>query len=223
MSALKVLTLLAPTLLVHSSEDEIPGLRKLGQTKSMLATKLNIPEADAKNLLRGYGCFCYVQGSTSAGPAFKYHGEAVDPLDQLCKDLYKAEKCIGIDSLDGNYRKGCFVDQSTKFSNIVNPDGTVSVICNDDQNQCKEDMCNIENDFSSKVAELFNTGYQTNNSFKIAWQDEAGYKSLCPAPERDDNGGMVAMSCCGKGLDRAIYNPLLSECCNEEISSLGSC
>lgn len=193
--------------------------RKLGQTRSMLAIKLGLSEADAKQLLKGYGCFCYTQGQTSVGPAHNFHGQPLDELDQLCKKLYKAEKCINIDSTNGMYPKGCDIMQGTRFTD----NGLGDVTCDDDQNKCKIAMCEIENDFSSKVAALVNSGFVLNPANLIDWNDEAGYRARCPAPGINNGSGPADMECCGQGLARTMYNPLITDCCDGKTASPGSC
>lgn len=209
------------------AEDQPKG-RKINQTKSMLSIRLGITEQDAKDLVKNYGCYCYPQSSTQVGPAFNYHGDPLDELDSLCKKLYRAQKCIDIDSDEGNFFKPCTTDMAYAYTD----DGLGNIVCLDEDSQndvkaqtrkeCKKTMCELEMDFTNRVAELYESGDFVRNEdyYKMG---VAAYKLNCKAVIGNGNGSSQNLSCCGEGLSRKTYNPLFTQCCEEQVSSLGSC
>jgi hypothetical protein len=203
---------------------EAVGGRKLGQTKDILSVITGMSSQNAKNFLRNYGCYCYPLSAQKAGPAFNYNGDPVDELDDLCKKLYRAQKCIDIDVAEGNYETECTLDQGYGFYT----DDNGQVVCGAEENQgerddkvaCRVDMCELEKDFAEKVAALINSGYTHNNGFKN--MDEAEYQASCPRTQNGNNA-QVELSCCGTGISRRTYNTITSDCCDNRVESLGSC
>lgn len=204
-----------------------PAPRKMGQTKSMLAVILNMDsDDDAKALIKNYGCFCYPLGRKMVGPTLNFNGDPLDELDQLCKNMYRAQKCITIDAEDGEYKRECETSQG--FAWYV--DGTGAVQCGNiddtakdrERKACKYTMCEIELDFAHKVASLFSNGYSRNDDFFR--MEETKYLSTCARTDNNgSNGQQQELACCGKGLDRRIFNNLVSDCCNDVVESIGTC
>jgi len=224
MKLFYTLTGLAAVAHVHGSPrpDGKQGGRKLGQAKGILSIMLGISEPDAKSFLRNYGCYCYPLMAQKAGPAFNYNGDPVDELDDLCKKLYRAQKCIDIDVADGVYETACDVEQGYGF---FQKDG--DIVCGAEENQdkdekvaCRINMCELEKDFASKVAALVNSGFTHTESYKN--MNEAQYQATCQKT-KNNSGSETELSCCGEGIARRTYNTITSECCDNRVESLGSC
>lgn len=206
------------------AEEQKGGFRKLNQAKDMLAIKMGITDKEAKVLLRGYGCYCYPQNNNYVGPANGFNGEPVDELDRLCKQLYRAQRCLEIDSNNGEYPKICTVDQAYAY----HQDNSGDIICGeenapvkqDTRKECKIDMCNLEKDFVAKVSDLFNSGYSKNGAFDD--MSETDYENTCTRLI-NAGGSPTELACCGTGIDRRTFNGLVNQCCNDQVSSLGSC
>jgi len=208
---------------VSAQSDILDGGRKLNQAKDMLAVVHNVSDKEAKNLLRNYGCFCYPQGQNFVGPTNGFNGEPVDELDRLCKQLFRAQRCLQIDSDNGEYPKECNNDQAYAF-HLSNGD----VVCGEEnasnkqtvRKDCKIDMCELEKDFVTKVSDLFNNGYVKNAAFENMSQND--YEATC-ARNSAGGGTQSELACCGAGIERRTYNSVVATCCNNEVSSLGSC
>lgn len=207
-----------------SAKPEKVGGRKLGQTKDILSILTGQSSQATKNFLRNYGCYCYPLMSQKAGPAFNYNGDPVDELDDLCKKLYRAQKCIEIDSSEGLYENECSIDQGFGFYQ----DDNGEIVCGAEENQsekdgkyaCRVNMCELEKDFAGKVQALMNSGYTQNNSYKN--MDEADYQNTC-VKTPNGSGADVELSCCGVGIQRRTYNTITSTCCDNRVESLGAC
>lgn len=201
-----------------------PGERKLGQTKDILSILTGQSTQETKNFLRNYGCYCYPLMAQKAGPAFNYNGDPVDELDDLCKKLYRAQKCIDIDNAEGNYETECTLDQGFGFYQ----DNSGDIVCGAEENQderdgkyaCRINMCELEKDFAGKVAALINSGYAHKSEFRN--MDEAEYQASCPKV-KNGSGADTELSCCGSGINRRTYNTITSDCCDNRVESLGSC
>lgn len=201
------------------------GGRKLNQAKDMLAVVHNVSDREAKNLLRNYGCFCYPQGQNFVGPTNGFNGEPVDELDRLCKQLFRAQRCLQIDSDNGEYPKQCNNDMAYAFHQDAN---TGDVVCGEEnatakqstRKDCKIDMCELEKDFVSKVSDLFNNGFVKNAAYENMGQSD--YEATC-ARNSAGGGTQSELACCGAGIERRTYNSVVNMCCNNEVSSLGSC
>lgn len=201
------------------------GPRKLGQTKDMLSVKLGISVEDAKDLVRSYGCYCYPHNQNKVGPAenHPYNGAPVDELDELCKKLYRAQKCVNLDSDAGKWTLPCTLDNAYQFYQ----DNTGKVICenpnekNPENKECKVNMCELENDFTDKVVALFNSGWQKNADF-FKW-DENEYANRCQKAPQVGNSQQSELACCGEGLHRKTFNSLVNQCCDNRVESIGAC
>lgn len=208
-----------------SAQDNISdGGRKLNHAKDMLSMVHGVTDKEAKNLLRNYGCFCYPQGQNFVGPTNGFNGEPVDELDRLCKQLFRAQRCLTIDSTNGVYPKECNQDQAYSFFQ----DNQGDVICGEEnasnkqtiRKDCKIDMCELEKDFVNKVSNLFNSGYVKVNAFEN--MNQADYEATC-ARNSAGGGTLSELACCGAGIERRTYNNVVNTCCNNQVSSLGSC
>lgn len=196
--------------------------RRLGQTKEMLGSIMGISDVEAKNLIRDYGCYCYTLGQTAVGPSLGFKGDPVDELDDLCKKLYRAEKCIAIDNEAGLYSVECTTNSAFQWFTDVNGDVTCedSEEHNEERRACKKNMCELERDFTTKVAALFASGFTRNEANSKFSEEE--YATRCPKTPNTGNGG-ADLSCCGENLGRKTYNTLVNTCCDNRVESLGSC
>lgn len=221
---MKVFALTAAYATVAYAAPEKVGGRKLGQTRDMLSHYLDMEQNEAKNFLRNYGCYCYPLMSQKVGPAFNYNAEPVDAMDELCKKLWRAQKCIEIDSVNGVYEKACDVGQA--YGTHLNED-TNELICGTEANQnqqdklsCRFNMCELEKDFATKIADLVKSGYERNQAYKNMNEEE--YRNTCARVA--GSGAETDLACCGSGLKRKTYNTLTSQCCDgDRVESFGSC
>ena len=217
-------TTIATTLLAalaSASEDENVDGRKMGQTKSILAAILGISDTDAKALIKNYGCYCYPNNQNMVGPlsTTHYNGPAVDDMDAACKALFRSQRCLQFDIAEGTYSKACTVEEGFSYDSD-NSSGVEVFTCSTSQSACKQAMCEMELDFANTIAGLVNNGYAKDNQyFKMT---NAEYAASCPTG-LGGSGNNTPMQCCGTGLNRKTYNPLIQTCCSEVISSLGTC
>lgn len=214
-------TCFTTTLMALTSAEETADGRKMGQTKSILAAILGMDESDAKALIKNYGCYCYPNNQNMVGPlsTTHYNGPAIDDMDAACKALFRSQRCLQFDVANGSYAKACNVEEGFSYD-VDSSSGTDVYSCSTSQSLCKQSMCEMELDFATNIAALVAGGYAKDNSyFKM---DNAEYAAACPTGMGGSGNGSP-MTCCGTGLNRKTYNPLIQMCCSETISSLGTC
>lgn len=211
---------------------DLQDARKISHTKNMLAALMTAWNGgDAKSYLTNYGCFCYPQGEKTVSSQFGYHGAALDELDQLCRDLWIAQKCLPIDAADGQFgsKDICGPDNGFKWHVDINGElqcGSNGQINYADNQLCKAANCQLESEFVTKVAELLNNGYAKNQVWNK--MDEAAYKTHCAKNPSAAPADPNKNKCCGVGLARRSFDPDLKECCEDngvetKASPFGSC
>lgn len=212
---------------------EEPTVRRFKQVKSILALKLGTTEEQAKDLIDNYGCYCYALGSGLVGPHHHYIGEPKDELDNLCKNLYRAQKCVEIDVNNGVYLSDCSIEDMFYYrventSDIIclekaDEDGSTFTDLMNDRRECKKSICELEVDFADKIVDLVNNqGFVANPDY-YGWNDSE-YQLNCLRTIGNTGGVKTKdLACCGTGVDRKTYNPFVHDCCNENILAAGSC
>lgn len=230
-----------------------PEVRNFKMAKNMLTHALTgltgskDPEKVARGLIRNYGCYCYPRGSKIATSKFNYHGPALDPLDNLCRQVFFRSKCFEIDAREGLYSRNqnddstepCRIDRS--FPWYVDADNQLQ--CGDQdrlsiswKRPCKMNNCAIELDFALKVAELYaDPDFERNMDFKN--MDDDTYQATCQVEEHVPEIEHE-VKCCGSPVqtyergselqsfdyDRRIYNSLIRDCCDDGTVALrGAC
>lgn len=205
---------------VRADDEGVDG-KKLSQTSEMLAHILPGSFKDGKQTIFRHGCYCFSRPGGLVGSRNGYHGAPLDELDALCRDLYRAQKCLPADIAD------CSADQSYPFTK--NNDDTVT--CGPDpvqfpkwagreSNACKLKTCELELEFAQAVNALVDSGYVAQPD--ISYIKDSDYEAYCPAvatgippPE---------LECCGNGINRKPFNSVTTECCPAgNIAALGSC
>ena len=128
----------------------------------MLSQLLNskFPTANiAWDYFMQYGCYCHQQDTKLATSKFGYHGPALDELDELCRKLYRAQKC-----LENEYDREFDLSDpmSLKYPWYLNST-TNEIVCNNEKfpnwankksNQFRFKNCEIEKEFVLEVIRL---------------------------------------------------------------------
>lgn len=215
--------------------------RKLPQVKGMLNNITEYTLEETADIVKNYGCFCYVTGDRLPGARYNAHAKPVDELDQLCKKLSRAERCLAIDSDNGKYIEGkdCeissgyhwFVDRSTGqdeitcgFENQHRRDKHLQ----DSGKNCRMELCNLEKAFAIEVKKLLENKNFVNNPDYFKMSQEK-YNDNCK-PSHPGNGDgehssfLPSLACCGTGLHRKSYNSISYDCCDDgSIRPYGLC
>lgn len=224
-----------------ASSDALPNpdlLRNLAMARSMLSQLLQddiAPGQDAikvaNDLIKEYGCYCYPEGQKTVGSKFNYHGPALDPVDELCRNMFFKQKCFAIDSEDGMYNgNNCATDNRFRWDWDNN---TNLPVCGDktdpnyyNRKPCKMNNCELEREFVIGVANLYKNGYRPDPSFKR--MDDNDYQNFCPTA--NGGGGKARdLACCGVGTSRRTYDTVMKECCKDNngqesvVKIIGNC
>lgn len=185
----------------------------------MKETDIFSDKKEAKYLLHNHGCYCHPLSSKNIGPVpgSGYNGPAVDALDRLCKALWLAKKCVPVDDPD--------CDPHVPFDHMWHPYKAKPYCLNTPQS-CAKNVCKLEIDFATRVAELLVHGGTNGNKYskkeKFITKHQVQYDALCIPQEPTSNGPRD--TCCGKLMDRRLYNDLLLQCCHDgRIKSIGTC
>ena len=59
------------------------------------------PDQTIKEYLFQYGCYCFPNNFESTKSRFDYNSDSLDEIDELCRNLYRAQKCLKWDFDDG--------------------------------------------------------------------------------------------------------------------------
>lgn len=203
-----------------SADDSIDG-KKLQQTTDILSHILPSSSAIAKSNVFRHGCYCFSRPGALVGPRNGYHGPPKDELDALCRDLFRAQKCLPSDIAD------CDADRAYPFTK--NNDGSVS--CGPDpvqfpkwatkaNNACKLSTCELELEFAEAVKALYDGGFDADAA-GFSYIKDTDYDAVCPS--NPTGIPPPALSCCGIGTKRKPFNTVTEQCCGDNIVSPGSC
>lgn len=175
-----------------------------------------------------YGCYCYVGRPVTGGK-----GNAVDGLDEVCKALFRCERCLSIDSGNGIFGEtGC--DRHMGYTYRAKTDKGKDkskkpyIFCHTNNNKCQMASCRCDKAWAQAVAELYEF-WSEDNKF-IA--DENGYCEKQERPDGSEKGS--ADRCCGYYPKREpyksyshrqccgiqLYNSNSRECCDPKESKL---
>lgn len=212
---------------------EKPDSKFLWQTYEMLeliAPETNDPSTwaiESRKMLLKYGCYCFPEAFDVSKPRNGYSGPGLDELDEACRDLYRAQKCI-LDDLREEGITGCSLDNQYEWHQdntgaiVCGPDGPGSGTWNQQpENQCMYRTCELERQFVYRVKALVNNGSYQQRTDIYELQD-SDYDSFCPAPTHN-GGGDHTTECCGTGLSRKHFNSVVNQCCAEQVESFGTC
>ena len=81
----------------EQQEENAEAERSLWQQSNMLNQVLTttFPEwRDAWTFIYRYGCYCHQAELKMPASRNGYHGPALDELDSLCRDSFRAQKCL---------------------------------------------------------------------------------------------------------------------------------
>ena len=216
--------------------------RKLQIIKSMLMSLTDLTNNQINQILKDYGCFCYVGGQKTTGNLHNIYNSAkpVDQLDQICHDLFKAKQCLDIDYRhlqEANSTQACDADSGYKWY-TKNIDNRVEIVCGNRENHdrmsaCKRSLCEMEREFVYKIKDLLiEQNYQKDPRFYR--MSEEDYHQTCMRSVTSDKYSedpllqlgkeLAQISCCGAGLNRRSYNGLSRDCCPDgQIKNIGLC
>lgn len=186
----------------------------------------------SRQVLFKHGCYCFPDRDGIARPRNGYHGPGVDELDNLCRDLYRAQKCLKEEEVYNG--EECELIQDYAFWR--KDDGTIecgkwSEKTKDSwktrpENQCAYKNCLLEREFVYQVEALLKSGFDVENSPVKNLNDGPEYEAVCPTGANGGNNVRIEpenIACCGNDLNRRPYNNLVQKCCDGEVSSFGSC
>lgn len=182
---------------------------------------------DGINYLVKYGCYCHQPGLRMVGSRYNYHGPALDDLDNLCRDAYRAQNCLQQE----------FGMEFTTEENQPNSrwypwyldETTNEIVCNNknfpnwenrDDVQFKRKNCLIEKEFVEKVIALIESGYKQEDDYikMNNWRYQNRYCKTAATPFPANNN-----ACCGSGLNTKPYNNEFKDCCDGKIVDKGTC
>jgi len=209
-------------------------------------TSLSYRELHKK--LQNYGCHCFPgQKKATVGK-----GPAVDPQDNLCRDLARCHRCIDM-QYNSRLGKNDVIDPDFAKYRFKIVDNDVSCQRNTDKgkHQSIRDLCECDARFARELAKIW-----TDASYnRFYWHFPKSMKQIAKgkdiheydAPEVAkfdfeatcmETGGGQADACCGVYPERypyregdksccdnkAIFNSMLSQCCpGGVVSDIGSC
>jgi len=196
--------------------------KKLNNIKNMIPNLTDLTDVEARQFILKYGCYCYQADNRYVGPQNNYNGPGVDALDELCRDLFVAQRCLRIDSDTGKYPKTCDADDYFQwyYADGAITCGREGVPAYAARNPCQMDNCELEKDFIYKLSGLINSGFERTDSF--ARMDDATYATTCTQGAGGRSRELTS-ECCGTGVARKTFNSLIYTCCDDTITSLGSC
>lgn len=234
---------------VHSSEqmDSIQGLYE-----KLLATKFNTtvekindgPSARfvpgvrfVFSLIQEYGCWCFLGPEHGQG-----HGKPQDVYDKICKDLHQGITCAKMDIENCNPNAG----QRYQILARSEPSGDVVYDCEtlNAGDECAQATCYLEANFvSGFIREAFNgnspnlneyshaLGYD-NGSCKLGSSsgELGGFSEVCCGSFQANTMKPVRFydslpkQCCNKNNGGfSTFNPETNDCCDGQVTALGSC
>lgn len=177
-----------------------------------------------------YGCYCFPENRDSAFPRNKYAGPALDELDQLCRNLFRATKCLNLEfQANGWSETYGECDATTEAYPFYFDSTSGDPICGNpsrpqwatrEKNACLLATCNLEAEFVIAVTNLIKSGFVRNQDYISV--SNSDYDSIC-LPEAGTKPKGQFDQCCGTGLDSKPFNVLTRECCDGKIHDLGSC
>lgn len=224
MKYISVLALLWLNAKAQDDSDSGDLGRKYPQVKSMLAELMNISANEAKQKVRNYGCFCYIDGKRVTGSTNKHARSPVDELDSACKQLARAKRCIDIDVNNDLHNRRCNIGSQYRWF-MDNGD----IVCGDQndpdyfgRNSCRMHLCALEKDFVHKIKSLYDGGYTQNPNYSK--MDDNDYDTVCLENNAGSSGSSVDWNCCGDGANRKTYNSVVNSCCNDgSVKTTGLC
>lgn len=240
---------------------QLPINRRLQDVKTMVSNMTEMTLGEIGSFIKNYGCFCYGSGGNKGsngvhkipGQRFNHAATPVDELDALCKRHFKAQKCLEIDSENGLYADSVGKEGSSGHCDLSSGytwhvDENQNVVCgnkslkkrkkegDDEPNNCKMELCNLEKSFAIQVKNLLNSpDFQKNGDFYKMTPEQ--YNQACGEPKiaranknnykdhpKEKIKAKDFFACCGSGIERRSYSLLVEECCDDgEVKMIGMC
>lgn len=157
-----------------------------------------------------YGCWCYFSEDAGSGS-----GNAVDALDQVCKELQFCYRCAKIDSYDGT-GDICSPGETDYVVEIFKAmHGGIYLACSEHNidDHCAVHTCCCETQFVSQILQLFFSGF----TFIDQYDREDGFDvSVCSI---GTPGPPSVFECCGTYPHRFPYaiGNAVTACCDDSI------
>lgn len=207
------------------------GERTLWHQSQMLQTVLSyvFPDwQDAYAYIFRYGCYCHRNSKRFAASQNGYHGPPLDDLDSLCRDSFRAQKCLE-DEFNTKFTTDEKRDRGYPWYLDSN---TNKIVCNNEEfpnwaekedEQLRLRNCLIEKEFVENVVSLLsNTDYVRKDEWSR--MNEVKYAKVCPVDVvQTGRSNEMSNECCGSGMTRRPFNSAVMVCCNNEIQELGTC
>lgn len=155
-----------------------------------------------------YGCYCYIGRPVTGG-----RGNAVDGLDEVCKALFRCERCLAIDSGNGIFGEtGCDRHMGYTYRAKVDKSKKPYIFCHTNNNKCQMASCRCDKAWAQAVAELYEF-WSEDNKFIF---DENGYCEKQERPDGSEKGS--ADRCCGYYPTREPYKSYSHrQCCGIQM------
>lgn len=194
--------------------------------------------------LWGYGCWC-----NFGEDLLKGSGPPVNKFDELCKSLTLCTRCVAKD----NVETGCDPSNVTYVTpvNIIADEKAIQVKCAElnPDNACGQNTCCCEMDLLAELLNLLWSQEKYEDTFlhENGWSREENCVGINnggignPVNENEPGNGTGnrnSVVCCGAYPNRQpyrmesgqsccdnrqIYNPLMNDCCDDQVRDIGSC
>jgi len=207
---------------VKETPDFCPGSQKRATKGTVLDGQMMLISA-ADN----YGCWCDIENGLKVGA-----GAPVNALDSACRDLHRNYDCMTLDDptclpreLDASIEE--YNVPISALSPLKNPEDECADHNDPISNPCAYKTCLVEAHF---LRTAVTPVYAGDLDWINMWNDNS--KQHAPAgwfnPVANqclNNNPPTAKDreCCGEHPSRFPYNTYRAQCCNGEISPLGSC
>merc|ERR1711976_676724 len=114
--------------------------------------KLSQKWEDFKSRITNYGCFCFNEQNLAGG-----RGQARDLIDQSCKNLYKCQTCIKMDTANKNILPNmdgtCSLTTTYSFNLTKNAvTESPEIECQNLEGTCKRALCECDKRFAFELA-----------------------------------------------------------------------
>ena len=174
----------------------------------------------------------------------KGSGPTVNKFDEICRSLTLCMRCVEED----NIASSCDPSNVTYVTpmNIVSDEQMIQLKCSElnPSDECAQNTCCCEMDLLAELLEALwgQIKYDDTYLHENGWDREENCANIkTPSPNPNPNPGVpktFEAVCCGKYPNRhpyrmengqdccensGIYNPLLNECCDNQVRDLGSC
>lgn len=207
----------------------LPGSRKSGNSNKCKNGKCIIP-LDLSSAWN-YGCWCSFGKLLMTG-----QGQAVNELDQICKNMQLCLRCAEEDAIN----QGETCDPKTQsftsvFSAAFGSKGIVATCTDSNPTHCARNTCMCQTQLLADMIQLIFTGYRHDLSY-LEGNFDRNDPNSCPRSKTQEG---LDTECCGyyparkpfslNGIreccdnDQNIFSNLSHKCCDSGVREIGMC